>query len=50
MGTAEDTVSAFFDKLADAWKANDGAAFAACFTEDGSLINPFGERPMVGLP
>lgn len=44
MGTADDTVGAFFDKLADAWKANDGAAFAACFTEDGSLINPFGER------
>ena len=31
-------------QAAAAWKANDGAEFAAHFTEDGSLINPFGER------
>jgi uncharacterized protein (TIGR02246 family) len=31
-------------RAVEAWSANDGAAFAACFTEDGSLVNPFGER------
>jgi uncharacterized protein (TIGR02246 family) len=44
MGSAENSVAAFPDKLAAAWRANDGAAFAAFFAEDGSLINPFGER------
>jgi uncharacterized protein (TIGR02246 family) len=44
MGAAEESVTAFFEKLAETWNTNDGAAFAACFTEDGSLINPFGER------
>ena len=44
MGSPESSVAAFHDKLAAAWRANDGAAFAAFFTEDGSLINPFGER------
>lgn len=44
MGATENTVAAFFDTVCDAWSANDGAAFAALFTEDGSLINPFGER------
>ena len=34
----------FFAELVDAWNLNDGAAFAGSFTEDGSLINPFGER------
>ena len=29
-GTAESSVTAFFGKLADTWKTNDGAAFAAC--------------------
>jgi uncharacterized protein (TIGR02246 family) len=43
-GTAESSVTAFFGKLAGTWKTNDGAAFAGLFTEDGSLINPFGER------
>jgi uncharacterized protein (TIGR02246 family) len=37
-------VSALFAALAETWKSNDGAAFAAHFTEDGSLINPFGQR------
>jgi uncharacterized protein (TIGR02246 family) len=41
---ADSSVAAFFEKLAASWKANDGAEFAAHFTEDGSLINPFGER------
>ena len=41
---AEDSVAAFYEKVAASWKANDGAAFSTLFTEDGSLINPFGER------
>ncbi len=44
MGSTEDSVAAFHEKIAAAWSANDGTAFAAFFTEDGSLINPFGER------
>ncbi len=43
-GAPEDSVAAFFSKLVDSWKNNDGAAFADDFIEDGSLINPFGER------
>jgi uncharacterized protein (TIGR02246 family) len=31
-------------RFSGAWKANDGAAVAACFVEDGALINPFGQR------
>jgi SnoaL-like domain len=37
-------VAAFYEKLAASWSANDGAEFAAFFTEDGSLVNPFGQR------
>jgi uncharacterized protein (TIGR02246 family) len=44
MRASDGSVEAFFEQLAGAWKANDGAAFAAVFTEDGSLVNPFGER------
>ena len=44
MGEAETSVAFFYEKLAASWKDNDGHAFAALFTEDGSLINPFGER------
>ncbi len=44
MGVADSSVAKLYEKLAAAWKDNDGAAFAAFFTEDGSLINPFGER------
>jgi uncharacterized protein (TIGR02246 family) len=44
MGSPENSIVAFHDKLAAAWSANDGPAFAAFFTHDGSLINPFGER------
>jgi uncharacterized protein (TIGR02246 family) len=40
----ESSVRAFFDRLSASWAENDGARFAAHFTEDGSLINPFGER------
>jgi len=44
MGSPENSVVAFHKKLAAAWSANDGTAFATFFAEDGSLINPFGER------
>jgi uncharacterized protein (TIGR02246 family) len=37
-------IKSTMDQLAAAWKTNDGAAVAAFFTDDGSLINPFGER------
>jgi uncharacterized protein (TIGR02246 family) len=44
MGSPQDSVVAFHDRLAAAWSGNDGTAVAAFFAEDGSLINPFGER------
>jgi uncharacterized protein (TIGR02246 family) len=31
-------------EFADSWKRNDGAAVGELFTEDGSLVNPFGQR------
>ena len=44
MGSSDNSLVAFHEKVAAAWGANDGNAFAAYFTADGSLINPFGER------
>jgi uncharacterized protein (TIGR02246 family) len=44
MGSPDSSIVALHNKLAAAWSANDGTAFAAFFAEDGSLINPFGER------
>jgi uncharacterized protein (TIGR02246 family) len=41
---ARDAVEGFFKVLADDWATNDGAAVANSFVDDGSLINPFGER------
>jgi uncharacterized protein (TIGR02246 family) len=38
------SIQAFLDQADQVWKTNDGGAFADLFTEDGSLINPFGER------
>lgn len=38
------TVERFFEQFAEAWKTNDGMAVATCFDEDGTLINPFGQR------
>jgi uncharacterized protein (TIGR02246 family) len=38
------SIQAFLDRAGQVWKTNDGEAFAELFTEDGSLINPFGER------
>ena len=44
MGDLKGGVTALFGKVAEAWSTNDGAEFARLFTEEGSLINPFGER------
>lgn len=44
MSTLFNQVESFFDGLTVAWKTNDGSVVASSFTEDGSLINPFGER------
>jgi uncharacterized protein (TIGR02246 family) len=38
------TIEAFMEDVADVWKSNDGSALADLFVEDGSLINPFGQR------
>jgi uncharacterized protein (TIGR02246 family) len=39
-----DQVTASLDRFCAAWKTNDGASLGSHFVEDGSLINPFGER------
>lgn len=39
-----DGISSMFGRLSAAWQTNDGNAVAGFFTEDGSLINPFGQR------
>ena len=44
MSAQIDQISSTLDRLAEAWKANDAAAVASLFTDDGSLINPFGQR------
>jgi len=44
MAADRTSVQAFLDQAGQVWKTNDGGAFADLFTEDGSLINPFGER------
>jgi uncharacterized protein (TIGR02246 family) len=44
MPAQPDQIRAMFDRVAAAWAANDGRAVADFFTEDGSLINPFGQR------
>ena len=38
----EDGIKASFDKFSQAWNAGDAKARAACFTNDATLINPFG--------
>jgi uncharacterized protein (TIGR02246 family) len=42
--TTETAVEEFFRLLVDTWKTNDGPGVASLYTEDGALINPFGER------
>lgn len=32
------------DRFCAAWRTNDGAALGGCFVDDGSLVNPFGQR------
>lgn len=44
MSSTFDQINSTFDRLSADWKANDGAAVAGFFGEDGSLVNPFGER------
>lgn len=39
-----DEIKSTLDRFSAAWKANDGGAVASFFVEDGSLINPFGQR------
>ncbi len=39
-----DEIKSTFDRFCATWKTNDGAAVANFFAEDGSLINPFGQR------
>lgn len=40
----DSSVEEFLGSFAREWKGNDGAALGAFFTEDSSLINPFGQR------
>jgi uncharacterized protein (TIGR02246 family) len=44
MSTHFDEIRSTFERFSEAWKSNDGAAVAAFFVEDGSLVNPFGQR------
>jgi uncharacterized protein (TIGR02246 family) len=44
MADTRGEVNYLFHSFADRWKSNDGQALASCFAEDGSLINPFGQR------
>lgn len=37
-------ITTALDGCAQAWKTNDGAELGRHYTEDGSLVNPFGER------
>jgi len=39
-----DQVKSTLDRFSAAWKANNGATVADFFVEEGSLINPFGQR------
>jgi uncharacterized protein (TIGR02246 family) len=41
---ADDGVHEFLELFAGAWNNNDGATVARFFSEDGSLINPFGQH------
>ena len=52
MEQREASIDDFFGRFADCWKTNDGAAVAEFFTDDGTIVNPFGQRadgrPAVG--
>ena len=44
MSQDRESVEKFLQLFADTWKTNDGAALGDFFVDDGTLINPFGER------
>ena len=44
MSAHVDQIASSLARFCSAWKTNDGAALAGFFTDDGSLINPFGQR------
>ena len=44
MASLFDQITSTLDRFSDAWKTNDGQAVASCFSDDGSLINPFGQH------
>src|SRR5260221_12250813 len=44
MSALSDQLKLTLDRFAAAWKTNDASAVASSFTDDGSLINPFGQR------
>jgi len=44
MSSQVDQVRSSLERFCAAWKTNDGPAVAALFVEEGTLINPFGER------
>ena len=44
MSALFEQITAFFVRVTAAWKTNDGPAVAGTFTDDGTLINPFGQR------
>jgi uncharacterized protein (TIGR02246 family) len=44
MGTNRELAEKFLDLVIEAWATNDGTTVASLFVDDGSLINPFGDR------
>ena len=44
MSTHFDQLKTMLDCFCAVWQTNDGSGLGSHFTEDGSLINPFGER------
>ena len=44
MGHDGDSAAKFLDRFAETWDTNDGRALGELFVEDGTLINPFGQR------
>ena len=44
MSAHSDQIESMFDRFSASWKSNDGAAVASFFVDDGTLINPFGQR------
>jgi len=44
MATEFEEIKATFEEFAQAWNRNDGAGLGAFFADEGTLINPFGDR------